>query len=126
MKILKRLAVLAAAACLALPATAQEFPTRTVTIVVPFAAGGSSDAIVRTIAPVLAKKWGKPVVVDNRAGGNTIIGTSYVLNNPPDGYTIAYAAYAWVTNEFLNPPRSGTSVKLAGAQRKSASTSQSA
>ena len=99
----KRLALLAALFLPSLGAIAQEpaFPTGTVTIVVPFGAGGSSDAIARALAPALAKKWGKQVLVDNRAGGNTIIAASHVLNAPPDGHTIFYASYAWVTNQFL-------------------------
>ncbi len=105
MKTLARVAMLTACALLALPAAAQDsaFPARAVTIVVPFSAGGSSDAIARFIAPVLAKKWGKPVLVDNRAGGNTIIAAAHVLSMPPDGHTIFYASYAWVTNQILNP-----------------------
>lgn len=121
MKTLERLAMLAAMSVLAPPAAAQEgaFPNRTVTIVVPFPAGGSSDAIARFIAPVLAKKWGRQVLVDNRSGGNTIIATSHVLSNPPDGHTILYVAYAWVTNQVLNPslpyaPSALTPVALLG------------
>ena len=99
----RKLAILAAVLWLPLAATAQEsaFPAGPVTLVVPFAAGGSSDVIARAIAPALAKKWGKPVLIDNRAGGNTIIAASHVLNAAPDGHTIFYASYAWVTNQLL-------------------------
>ncbi|MEI8400738.1 MAG: tripartite tricarboxylate transporter substrate binding protein [Alcaligenaceae bacterium] len=77
------------------------FPDKPVTIVVPFGVGGSSDAQARVIAQGLSKKWGQPVVVDNRAGGQTVIGTSIVAKAKPDGYTILYIAFAWITNQFL-------------------------
>ena len=70
------------------------FPDKPVTIVVPFGVGGSSDAQARVIAQELSKKWGQPVVVDNRAGGQTVIGTSLVAKAKPDGYTILYIAFA--------------------------------
>ncbi len=106
MKTLRRRTLLAAVSTLlAAGAHAQEpvFPTGTVTIVVPFAAGGSSDAIARALAPALARKWGKTVLIENRSGANTIVAASHVLNSPPDGHTIFYASYAWVTNQFLAP-----------------------
>ncbi len=56
---------------------AAEFPDKPVTIVVPYAAGGFTDQVARAIAPVLAEKWGKPVVIDNRPGGGTTIGTAF-------------------------------------------------
>ena len=77
------------------------FPDKPVTIVVPFGVGGSSDAQARVIAQELSKKWGQPVVVDNRAGGQTVIGTSLVAKAKPDGYTILYIAFAWITNQYL-------------------------
>jgi tripartite-type tricarboxylate transporter receptor subunit TctC len=77
------------------------YPNRAVTIVVPFAAGGSADVIVRAMAVEMGRAWGQNVIVDNRAGGNTIIATSYVVSAPPDGYTILCGSYAWVTNQYL-------------------------
>jgi tripartite-type tricarboxylate transporter receptor subunit TctC len=77
------------------------FPDKPVTIVVPYGVGGSSDAQARVVAQALSKKWGQPVVVDNRAGGQTVIGTSLVAKSKPDGYTILYVAFAWISNQFL-------------------------
>ena len=77
------------------------FPDKAVTIVVPFGVGGSSDAQARVIAQELSKKWGQPVVIDNRPGGQTVIATNMAAKAKPDGYTILYIAFAWITNQFL-------------------------
>src|SRR6187402_1565994 len=70
------------------PACAADWPDRPIRIVVPFAAGGPTDIVTRKLAERLSPKLGQPVLVDNRPGGNTVIGTEAVLNAPPDGYTI--------------------------------------
>jgi tripartite-type tricarboxylate transporter receptor subunit TctC len=88
MNALLRLLLLLLAAHLALPALAQRYPAKTVRLVVPFAAGGSTDIIARTLGQKLNEVWGQPVVVDNRPGGSTVIGTDIVAKSPPDGYTI--------------------------------------
>src|SRR5688572_22518840 len=69
-------------------ASAQSFPNKAVRLVVPFAAGGSTDIIGRTIAQKLNEMWGQPVLVDNRPGGSTVIGTDIVAKSPPDGHTL--------------------------------------
>ncbi|HEY7657927.1 MAG TPA: tripartite tricarboxylate transporter substrate binding protein [Burkholderiales bacterium] len=86
-----RLAPCAIAACLlAAPAAApaQDYPTRPVHLIVPTAAGGGTDISARMIAPRLSQILGQQVVVENRAGGNTAIGNSYVAKSAPDGYTL--------------------------------------
>ncbi len=70
------------------PAQAQEFPSRTVTIVVPFAPGGSADITSRMLAEKLAARFGKPVVVENRAGAGTVVGAMAVARSAPDGHTL--------------------------------------
>lgn len=84
-------ATLAAAALLLLAptqASAQSWPSHTVTIVVPFAAGGGTDAVARVIAERLTTRLGQPVVVENKAGAASALGTAYVAKAQPDGYTL--------------------------------------
>lgn len=69
-------------------AGAQNYPTKTIRLIVPFAAGGSTDVIARLIAPKLTEAWGQQVIVDNRPGGNTTIGTDIVAKSAPDGHTL--------------------------------------
>ena len=69
-------------------ADAQPFRSKSVRVVVPFAAGGSTDIVARTLAPRLTELWGQTVVVDNRPGGSTVIGTEIVAKSPPDGHTL--------------------------------------
>jgi tripartite-type tricarboxylate transporter receptor subunit TctC len=73
------------------PAAANDYPTRTITIVVPAAAGGGLDRVVRLIAEKLRAKWGQPVVVENRGGAGGVIGTEFVARAAPDGYTYLFA-----------------------------------
>ena len=73
---------------LPLTALAQAYPGKTVRFIVPFSAGGSTDIIGRTLAAKLTEMWGHTVVVDNRPGGSTVIGTEIVAKSPPDGYTL--------------------------------------
>ena len=75
----------------ALPAAAQDLAGKTVTIVVPFTAGAVSDPLARVIAPRLAEILGANVIVENRTGGNTNIGSLYVAKAPPDGRTLLFA-----------------------------------
>ncbi|MGE0797588.1 MAG: Bug family tripartite tricarboxylate transporter substrate binding protein [Lautropia sp.] len=69
-------------------AAAQDWPTRPVRIVVPFAVGGSLDFVIRAISDPLAKELGQPVVVDNRTGASGNIGADYVAKQPADGYLL--------------------------------------
>lgn len=82
-------------------ASAQPFPSKAVTIVVPYQAGGSLDAIARSIANKLAKTWGQPVVVDNRPGANGMIATQSVIKAPADGHTILYHITGIIQNPLL-------------------------
>ena len=79
-------------ACLCSAVSAQDFPTRTVRIIVPFTAGGANDGVARALADRLSKKWNQPVVVENRPGGATTIGTRAVIDAPPDGHTLLFTS----------------------------------
>ena len=70
------------------PAQAGDYPDHTVKIVVPFPAGGTADAIPRIIADWLSRKWGQPVVIENRTGAAGNIGAEQVYHSAPDGYTL--------------------------------------
>ena len=77
-----------AALCLGVPAMAQEWPRRPLTILVPFDAGGSADRLARGFAQHMAKELGQPITVTDRAGAGGQIGTTWFLQQPPDGYTV--------------------------------------
>lgn len=85
-------ATLAAVALVVLPnAQAQDaFPSKPIRIIVPFGPGGSPDTLSRMVAKELQARTGQTVVVENKPGANSIIGTSFVANSPADGYTILY------------------------------------
>ena len=70
------------------PALAQDYPDRAVKIVVPFAAGGTADAVPRLVGEWLSRKWGQPVVIENRTGAAGNIGAEFAYNSAPDGYTL--------------------------------------
>jgi tripartite-type tricarboxylate transporter receptor subunit TctC len=84
----------AAAALLAVPlaAHAQNFPARDITLIVPFAPGGSTDVIARQYASMLGKELGRGITIENKPGGAGSIGTTEVVQAPPDGYTLGLAA----------------------------------
>jgi len=82
--------------------SATNYPERQITIIVPFPPGGSVDVLGRAIAQKLNEAWGKPVVVENRAGASTIIGTTALAKAPPDGYTLMIAVSSHATNPSLS------------------------
>jgi tripartite-type tricarboxylate transporter receptor subunit TctC len=90
-----------AAALAAAPAVAQQYPTRTVEIVVPFAPGGSNDLLGRIIAEGLTKRLGQSVVPLNRPGANTNTGTLQVVKSPPDGHTLLISSVGLAVNPAL-------------------------
>ena len=83
------------------PASAQAYPQRPVRIIVPYAPGGGTDVFSRLLAAQIEKEFGQPFVIDNRAGGASVIGTQAVANAQPDGYTIGMVDSAFVTNPGL-------------------------
>lgn len=86
----------------AVGALAQQFPHKAVTIVVPYPPGGGVDIMIRAVAAELAQKWGKPVIIDNKAGAGTLIGADAVHRAKPDGYTLlATVDQTIVANRYL-------------------------
>jgi tripartite-type tricarboxylate transporter receptor subunit TctC len=83
------LALLAAGA--STMAFGQSWPTRPLTVVVPFPAGGGTDLVIRAIQPLLQRELGQPLVIDNRGGAGGTIGSAYVAKAAPDGYTLGVA-----------------------------------
>jgi tripartite-type tricarboxylate transporter receptor subunit TctC len=79
------------------------FPEKPLRIIVPFAPGGGTDLITRTIADGMSKDLGQPVIVENKPGGGTVIGTDMVAKSPADGYTLVMATFAHAVNPGLQP-----------------------
>jgi tripartite-type tricarboxylate transporter receptor subunit TctC len=77
---------------LATAASAQPFPTKPITLICPFSAGGSTDVVLRAIAPALGKELGQPVIIENRPGAGGTLGAGAMLNTKPDGYTLTATA----------------------------------
>jgi len=93
---------LALAAALApLVSAAQDYPTRAVRLMVPFPPGGATDIIGRLVAAKMQEVWGHPVVVENKPGAGTVVGTEYVAKSGPDGYTLGMVVTAYVINPSL-------------------------
>ena len=87
----------------ALPAAAQDYPSRSVRVIVPFGAGGPTDVFTRAIAEELNKSLKQAFVMENRPGAGTIIGTDAAAKSPPDGYTLLMMSATQTTTETLVP-----------------------
>lgn len=94
-------AAMSLTACLgsivAVGAQEADYPTKPVTIVVPFGPGGGNDLVARFMADHLAKVWNQPVVVENKPGAGTAIGTAHVAQAAPDGYTLLFVSSTFTT-----------------------------
>jgi tripartite-type tricarboxylate transporter receptor subunit TctC len=84
-----------------LVATAQAYPAKTVRMMVPFPPGGATDIIGRLVAAKMQEVWRQPVVIENRAGAGTVVGTDYVAKSSPDGHTLGFVVTAYVINPSL-------------------------
>src|SRR5882762_8887727 len=91
MQIMRVLIAAALVCVLAKTGSAQDYPNRQVTFIVPFAPGGGTAILGRLVGQKLSERFGKPFVVENRAGAGTVIGAVAVANSSPDGYTIMRA-----------------------------------
>ena len=98
---LPRVFLAACGALLAASAAAQNFPTRPIRIIVPYAPGGSTDVVFRILAPRLSEDLGQPVLVENRPGGSSTIGLDLAAKSPPDGHTWAIPNITFGANPSL-------------------------
>ena len=96
-----RLVLALLALCTVLPATAQNYPAKTVRLVSPFPPGGSVDVVGRIIAAKLTENLGQQFIVDNRSGASGNIGMELVARSAPDGYTLVINTLPLVSNQFL-------------------------
>jgi tripartite-type tricarboxylate transporter receptor subunit TctC len=104
--------LLAAALVLAGPsARAESYPSRQITLIIPFTPGGSNDLVGRAIGKKLSEAWGQPVVVENRGGGGTLIGVGAVAKAAPDGYTLLLVSPTFTVNPAVRKTMPYDSVK---------------
>jgi tripartite-type tricarboxylate transporter receptor subunit TctC len=97
-RLLRTLAAFALCFCASAASADPSYPNRAVNLIVPFPPGGPTDSIMRLFGEGMSKHWGQPVVVHNRPGGSTIVGTMAVKQAPADGYTIGSAMGPFATN----------------------------
>jgi tripartite-type tricarboxylate transporter receptor subunit TctC len=97
----KLLAMAALTLCLGAGASAETFPARPVTLVVPLGAGGAMDVIIRTMGPKLTEILGQPMIVENKTGGGTVTAAQYVAKASPDGYTLLVAPSGTLTTNVV-------------------------
>jgi len=83
------------------PAAAQGYPAKPIKLIVGFPPGGGSDALARLLGAALGERLGQQVVVDNKAGANTIVGTEFVKSQPADGYTLLFVSASFAINPAL-------------------------
>ncbi|MGB7541733.1 MAG: tripartite tricarboxylate transporter substrate-binding protein, partial [Burkholderiales bacterium] len=87
--------------CAAAPALAQQYPSKSVRMIVPFGAGGPADLVARLLGAKLSEAWGEPLVIENRGGAGGNIGTAAVARSAPDGYTILLTTSGFMSNPSL-------------------------
>lgn len=92
---------LALAAALPLAALAQQYPAKPVRMMVPFPPGGATDIIGRLVAAKMQGVWGQPVIIENKPGAGTVVGTDYIAKSAPDGYALGMVVTAYVINPSL-------------------------
>src|SRR5690606_13418163 len=101
--LLRVLALLVAPFCMAAAAAAvaDNYPNRMVRIIVPFPPGGATDTLARLMAEKLSERWKQPVIVENKPGGNTMLGTDVVAKSQPDGHVVGLVTGSHVINPMI-------------------------
>lgn len=109
-------ACLVSVACISMaglqPAWAQSFPSKNVSLVVPFPPGGGPDLMARVFADKLAAQWGKPVVVENRPGAGALLGAQAVAKSPADGHTLLLTTNTMVISPHVLAPGAGGGIDV--------------
>lgn len=90
---------------------AQAYPNKPITIIVPFVAGGSTDATARAISQKFSAQFGQQIIIDNKPGGGSTIGVAYVAKSSPDGYTLLFTTISMAINASLRPKLTYDSIK---------------
>jgi tripartite-type tricarboxylate transporter receptor subunit TctC len=108
-----------ALAAFSAPATADDYPSRTIRLIIPFPPGGSNDVVGRIVANQLGQKLGQQVFVDNRGGAGGVVGTDVAAKSAPDGYTllvvsVAHAVDPWIYKESFDPIKDFVPVGILG------------
>ncbi len=106
---LRSMCVLIAALWMAVPGLAQDYPTRPIRMIVPFAPGGATDIVARVLAPKLSERLGQQIVVDNRSGAAGNIAVELVATSQPDGYTLLIGNISTIA---INPILFGSKLKV--------------
>ncbi|HMN78772.1 MAG TPA: tripartite tricarboxylate transporter substrate binding protein [Burkholderiaceae bacterium] len=100
-RFIRQASALAGAAVLPAARAQEVYPSRPIRLIVPFGPGGATDIMARVLSQQLTKNLGQPVVVENKPGGNAIIGTTTVMRSPPDGYTLLITTINFGANPAL-------------------------
>lgn len=102
-RMLLKIGAVVAVVASVLPAAAQDWPSQPIRLVVPYAAGGTTDLIARRLGERLSHELGEPVIVDNRPGASTNVGAAFVASAKPDGYTLLLGSIFQVLNPIFGP-----------------------
>src|SRR6202035_4868786 len=111
--------LLALAAFAAPAAAADDYPSRSIRLIIPFPPGGANDVVGRIVASQLGRKLGQQIFVDNRSGAGGVVGTDVAAKSTPDGYTllvisVAHAVDPWIYKESYDPVKDFVPVGMLG------------